>query len=185
MDLATKDLRKFGKKFLFWFGLLTLIMSLVILLVITKSGLSFFSISGNSMHPTLDNGDSIILKQSNTMKQNQIIFFNKPDKWSEYADMKTTMVKRVAAIPGDTLTFDGDSFKVNGILFYQLSKDDYECEAGEQDYEHMLTQDEVFVTGDNANHSLDSRRIFCDGQSSNMFITKKSIVDYGSIVRVF
>lgn len=185
MDLATKDLKKHAKKFAFWFGLLTLVMSFVILFIIVQSKMSFFSIVGNSMEPVLHNGDSVILKQSKTVQRNQIIFFNKPSKWSEYTDRSTTLVKRISGVPGDTITYDGTEFKINNETFYKLSEDNYECEAGEIDYEYTLSQKEVFVTGDNANHSLDSRRIFCDGDSENMYVTKRAIVDYGSIVKIF
>ena len=185
MDLATKDLRHRLKRFLFWFALLTLVMSGIILYTLMHTGISFFSISGNSMEPTLNNGDSVILKQEDTLRHNQIIFFNKPSSWSEYVDRNATLVKRVVAIPGDTLTYDGETFKVNNEIVYKLSDDNYECESGEIGYEHILTNTEVFATGDNANDSLDSRRIFCDGNSKDMYIPKFYVIDYGHIVKQF
>ena len=185
MDLATKDLRRVFKKFIFWFALLTIVMSFVILITITKSGMSFFSISGQSMEPTLMNGDSVILHQEDKLKHNQIVFFKKPTTWSGYTDQTTTLVKRVTAIPGDTLTFDDEAFYVNGTLLYSVKDNNYECEAGPTDYEHTLNANELFATGDNANHSLDSRRIFCDGSPELMFIPKNYVVDYGRIVKQF
>lgn len=206
-DLATKDLRRRLKKFGFWFILLTLTMSAVITYSLVNSGLSFFAISGISMEPTLKNGSSVILKQEKGVRRNQIIFFDKPSVWSDYVDTNTTLVKRIIAIPGDTLSYREGIFYVNDDPFYNTVTDDYDCSAFEKsldsksgstdntnadsndeniyEYSHVLSKSEIFVTGDNAHHSLDSRRVFCDGSPDTSFVPRMSIKDYGRVVKIF
>lgn len=137
------------------------------------------------MEPTLKDRDSVILEQAKEIENGQIIFFDKPISWKYESQDSTVLVKRVAAIPGDTITYDGESFLVNGEVAYSLSEDNYECDAGPVGYEHTVTNKQVFVMGDNARASLDSRRIFCDGEPEKSYITKRAIIDYGHIVTKF
>lgn len=206
-DLATKDFRRRLKKFGFWFILLTLTMSAVITYSLVNSGLSFFAVSGISMEPTLKNGSSVILQQEEDVRRNQIIFFNKPSSWSDYVDTNVTLVKRIVAIPGDTLSYRDGIFYVNDDPFYNTVADNYDCSAFNKtlgnksgdagstnidsndesvyEYSHILSKSEIFVTGDNAHHSLDSRRVFCDGSPETSFVPHMSVKDYGRIIKIF
>lgn len=185
MDLATKDLKSRAKKVGFWFILLTFVMSLVILIVIVQNKISFFAIMGDSMEPTLSDRDSVILQQERNVEKEQIIFFNKPSGWSDYVDRETALVKRISATPNDILTYNGKEFQVNGETIYSTEENNYECEAGDKNYKYQLTSSDLFVTGDNAKSSLDSRRIFCDGNADDMFVKKHNVINYGKIVKIF
>lgn len=184
-DLATKDLTKHLAKIgsIALIGIVILSLSVVATLLIQR--VSIFAIAGDSMEPTFENRDSVILKQSKTVNNGDIVFFNKPGSWDEYVDHDTVLVKRITAVPNDKISFDGKQFKVNDETVYKLSENNYECENGQVGYEHVLTNKEIFVMGDNPNHSLDSRRMFCDGEPDKMYIPKHSIVDYGKVVFKF
>lgn len=185
-DLATKDLQSKIMKIaiIIVIGIVVLSFSVVATLIIQR--ISIFAISGDSMEPTFSNNDSVILKQSDEVFKGEIVFFHKPSAWDEYSiGRDETLVKRIAAIPHDVISFDGEAFKVNDEIIYELSEDNYECEAGEVGYTHRLTTKEIFAIGDNPNHSLDSRRIFCDGNPEDMFIPINSIIDYGKVVFIF
>lgn len=184
-DLATKDLTKRLTKLISYFFIGVIIFAFVIVATLLIQRVSLFSISGNSMEPTLTNKQSVVLKQLDTVDKDQIVFFSKPSAWNEYVDHDAILVKRISAVPGDTLEFDGKAFKVNGEISYELTEDDYECKLGDTDYKHTLLGTELYATGDNANHSLDSRRIFCDGNADDMYIPKRNIVDHGEIVVKF
>lgn len=184
-DLATKDLTKRLTKLGSIFLIAIIILSISVVATLLIQRVSIFAIAGSSMEPTLTDRQTVILKQSKTVEHGEFVFFKKPKSWSDYVDRDTTLVKRITAVPNDTLSFDGKSFKVNGEDVYDLSKNEYECAKGQKGYEHTLSNKEIFVMGDNPNHSLDSRRIFCDGNVNEMFIPKYSIVDYGQIVVKF
>lgn len=98
---------------------------------------------------------------------------------------ETVLIKRIAAAPGDTLSYDGKAFYVNGKVLYSLAKDHYQCNAGPVGYKHKLTKEQVFAMGDNPLKSLDSRRIFCDGHPNEAYIGYRSVIDFGTIERIF
>lgn len=184
-DLATQDFRKRMIKRISIILIMFFIVSFAVLSALINNGISMFAISGNSMEPTFYNRDSVIIQQSKNLQKDDFIFFKKPPAWDDYIDTDTTLVKRIIAVPGDTLAYDGESFYVNDKIVYSLTDDNYSCANGEVGYEHELTNTEIFVMGDNANYSLDSRKIFCDGNADAMFIPKKSVVDYGKVIARF
>lgn len=149
-----------------------------------KEGLSLFAIQGNSMAPTLQAGDSIILRQAPRIGKGQLVFFRKPSTWETSNGEETVMVKRVAAVPGDTLTFDGKEFRVNDEVSYVLPEG-YSCTAAPQYYQVRLNASQIFVLGDNAQASVDSRYEFCRGNLGNIFIGSLSVLDYGHVVAKF
>ena len=109
---------------------------------------------GDSMNPTLVNGDKIIV--SNLFydpKPGDIIVFRK----DEYRD--EPLVKRVIAVEGQTVNIDFE----RGIVYVDGEPIDepYIAEPTTEplDFTGEITVDEgcVFVMGDNRNHSTDSR----------------------------
>lgn len=185
MDLASRDLKKRIIKIVVAVVAGSLILSASIMVGIFSSGISIFAIAGSSMNPTLSDRDTIILKKENSLQHGQIAILEKPKTWLHPSEKETTLVKRVIAIPGDTLTFDGKSFLVNGVSVYDLDTIGYVCKSGIIGYEHTLSDKEVFVMGDNSSASLDSRRIFCDGRAQESFVPYENLRDYGKITMKF
>lgn len=185
MDLATQKLQKKVKKIAKITGITILISAAVVFAIFTGMKLSFFSVSGNSMEPALSNGDSIVIKQDKNVEHGLLFFFTKPASWSDYKDPERILVKRIAAVGGDVLRYDGKAFTVNDKVIYDTEKENYECSAGNSEFEYMLPKNQIFVLGDNAKESLDSRTLFCDGHEDRMFITKKDYVDYGTLYKKF
>lgn len=184
-DLATKDLKKRVGKIGFIVLVAILILSGSVLFALVKNGISVYAVSGDSMEPTFSDKDSLVISQKKDVDYDQVVFFTKPAKWSRYADNDITLVKRMTALPGDVLEYDGKVFTVNGEVVYDVEKENYDCSAGEVGYKHVLTNKEIFVTGDNAAVSLDSRRVFCDGDSEDMFVPRQVIKNYGEVVFQF
>lgn len=185
MDLASKDLKKRAIKIIVALVAGSLILSASILACILSSGIALFAISGSSMDPTLHDRDTIILAKEKLLQRDQIVIFKKPATWIQVDEKESVFVKRVIAVPGDTLKFDGHSFFVNGVSVYNLDTIGYVCKSGATGYEHTLTDREVFVMGDNDRVSLDSRRIFCSGDSTDSFVPYENLLDYGKITIKF
>lgn len=183
-NLAEKDLRKRVIKSVIWVIASGAIASIALFITFMSMGVSFFLVSGDSMNPTLNHSDVVVLKKSKSIKNDQIFVFEKPKSWGYMGKERPVLIKRIAASPGDVLEYNGKAFYVNGEEIYNTEKESYECKLGNNNYSHTLTTEEIFVMGDNAKTSLDSRRIFCDGQEDSIFIKKRDMVDNGYIERI-
>lgn len=187
MDKASKSLTKRLARVGITVAIVAVVLATVLLITLNSLRVSFFSISGNSMEPTLYDRDSIILKQKKKVEADLLVFFTKPYSWT-YTDAfghePNVLVKRIAAVPGDRLTYDGKDFFVNGESVFNLAENRYSCPEGPEAYSHKLTSDEIFVLGDNAHASLDSRRVFCDGEK-DFFVPSSQVLDFGTIAFKF
>lgn len=110
---------------------------------------------GVSMEPTLCNGDEILInrflyKLSRPKKNDVIVFLPGGNQNSYY------YVKRVVAVPGETVQIVDGRLYVNGLPEGEEIYDKME-EAGIAENEILLSEDEYFVLGDNRNVSEDSR----------------------------
>ena len=160
---------------------------IVVAIIVCVLLFSFFvrlvDVVGDSMYPTLENGDKIIV--SNLFYDPQpgdIIVFRK----DEYRDQP--LVKRVIAVAGQTVDIDFD----RGIVYVDGEPIDepYIAEPTTEaiDFTGEITVDEgcVFVMGDNRNHSTDSRdaRIDCVDVRCIMgkvYFTLFPIKNFGSV----
>lgn len=112
------------------------------------------SVIGNSMEPTLDNGQTVFFSRLSYLfrqpKEGDIIvFLPNGNKYTHY------YVKRVVATPGDTVLISNGDILVNG----EMLEDDFDkiLDAGIAENEITLAEDEFFVVGDNINSGEDSR----------------------------
>lgn len=137
------------------------------------------------MSPTFHSGDTLILHQSSAVQKNDIMVFRIPNGWiADNTDANRKVIKRIVAVPGDTLSINNGVFKVNSNQVYAFS-DPTQCASGPKSYSYKLSQKEVFVLGDNAEVSLDSRKMFCSGKLDTMYVPKDNVVAYGSVSAVF
>jgi signal peptidase I len=135
-------------------------LSIVLLaFVITIGILNFFSfylVSGSSMAPTLKNNNYLIVKKGFLSKgkyeRGDIIVFNAAVQNSLQNEKE--LVKRVIAIPGDTVKIENNKVYVNN----EIIKEDYLKEDSTKgSLEITVDGDSYFVLGDNRMISLDSR----------------------------
>lgn len=166
-------------------GILVFILaaSAGLLIFSSRMGISLFYIRGDSMYPTFTNGTSVILRQAKSLEPGQIAFLETPNDWPNPFSEKGLLVKRVVAIPGETMIFQDRTFTINGRE-YPLP-DDYSCTNAPESYSHTLKNDEIMVFGDNSSHSIDSRYMFCNGSIFDAFVKKKQLVDYGKVIKQF
>ena len=115
------------------------------------------SVQGESMIPTFENEDKILLSKISRIENFDLIVFIAPDGHK--------LIKRIIGLPGDRLEMKKDLLYINGEPFeepYLTSN----REAAERQGYRQLTEDfteftvpseTYFVLGDNRLHSVDSR----------------------------
>lgn len=134
------------------------IQCIIVALIVCVVAFVFFvrivDVNGSSMHPTLENGDKMIVTDVfYTPEQGDIVVFRK----EEYADY--ALVKRVIATEGQTVEIDFDRH----IVYVDGNRLDEpyiaEPTANKIDFTGIQVVPEgcVFVMGDNRNDSTDSR----------------------------
>lgn len=112
------------------------------------------SVIGVSMEPSLYNGQTIFVDRFSYVltspgRGDVIVFLPNGNENAHY------YVKRVVAVPGDTVQIMDGRLYVNGIL--QEDAFDKMADAGIAENTVFLQRDEYFVLGDNRNSSEDSR----------------------------
>lgn len=179
MDKAGRNAVKRLMSFFMTLMIVSLIFSVSILIFLTRSGVSIIAVKGDSMSPTFNDSDTIVLIQAEEAEKGQIVILKKPKEWSEY-EINENLVKRIIGVPGDTFSFDGEKIRVNDDIIINVKKDNYYCINGSIE-EKVLKEGEFLVAGDNHSNSLDSIRIFCDGYVDKMTVKSKDIENYGEI----
>lgn len=112
-----------------------------------------FKVYGSSMLPTIEEGEYIMVSRAayffGEPKRGDIIVFDSPQ------DPRSDLIKRIIALPGDTVEVRDDKVIVNGATLtepYTLEPPHYLMLPEEIPAGHY------FVLGDNRNNSSDSHR---------------------------
>lgn len=114
------------------------------------------SVIGVSMEPELYSGQTIFVNRlsyriMSPKKDDVIVFLPNGNQNSHY------YIKRVVAIPGDTIQIINGILHVNGEPEENMDAYDKMADAGIAENEITLQSGEYFVLGDNRNNSEDSR----------------------------
>lgn len=109
-------------------------------------------VEGPSMRPTLVNSERLVVNKFiyrfKAPEKGEILVFRYP------SDPSRDFIKRVIAVPGDTIEIKDGRVFVNG----QLQNESYILEKTRGSYPvATVPAGHVFVTGDNHNNSEDSR----------------------------
>lgn len=126
-----------------------LIVVAAIAVLISSLLLPVIQVSGNSMEPTLYDGDILVLVKTAQYQRGNLVCISWQNK---------RLLKRVIGLPGDKVSMDGDgNVYVNEVLLeepYLMTKS-----LGDVDIEFpcYVPDDRLFVLGDQREVSVDSR----------------------------
>ena len=133
-----------------WVGLTIPVLILAILLPLFIHTMSFTIVLGDSMVPTLQNGDFYVATSLHDIHAGDIVIVD-----SAFLDQ--IIIKRVVAMPGDTVAITDNTVYRNGI---PLQEAYIEEQMHTENMPSFTLQEEMFfLMGDNRNNSLDSRMI--------------------------
>ena len=137
-----------------WETVETVVIALALALLIRAFVVESFVVQGESMEPTLQNGEHLLVNKAiydfETPKPGQIIVFHPP------LPTKRDFIKRVIALGGQRFAMVNGIVYINGVAqpenFLPLSY------RGVANFPPTLVpQGDVWVLGDNRNNSEDSR----------------------------
>lgn len=137
------------------------ILALLIMRFIVENA----AVEGNSMRPTVSNGDKILIEKLSYYFDKPIVGDLVVFKYS--ADTRKRIIKRVIALEGARVSIRNNKLFINS----KHISEDYLLEYSMEDFnEIVVPKDTVFVLGDNRNYSIDSRN------DDIGFVRKKLIV---------
>jgi signal peptidase I len=142
----------------------TIAISLSIFLVVYLFLMQPHQVNGQSMVPNFQNGEHVMTdKISYKMRdplRGEIVVFHAPPAAGCAEGTGCDFIKRVVAVPGDTVSVKDNAIWVNNEkLVESYIPADFEILAGKAtlNQEIYLGPQEYFVSGDNRPHSSDSR----------------------------
>lgn len=142
----------------------TLVIALSIFLVVYLFFLQPHQVNGQSMVPNFQNGEYLLTDKVSYRIGNpvrgQVVVFHAPPAANCPEGTGCDFIKRVIAVPGETVALVDGHYVVNGQdLPEPYIPEDFSTEPGEftQGVVVELGPDEYFVSGDNRPYSSDSR----------------------------
>lgn len=125
----------------------------LIVFALFQATVGSFKVYGSSMLPTIEEGDHIMVSKAS-------YFFGEPQRGDIIVlrspkNPNSDLIKRVIALPGDTVEIKDDTVFVNGAALvepYTLEPPHYLMLPEE------ISSGQYFVLGDNRNNSSDSHR---------------------------
>lgn len=151
----------------------------MVLMFLVSSHIAILNIKGNSMYPTYQDGNILIMKVEKNVDKNNIIIFDSPKSWDSE---ERKFIKRAIATEGDSLEIINSSLKVNGVSFKET--EDIVCENPAILDELILKENEVFVMGDNVGYSNDSFAQLCNGNKDFLIKDNKDIISGSELMLI-
>lgn len=173
--------KSMGREILEW--IVTILAAFVIAMLIKSFIFTIALVDGESMMPTLNNGDRLVVWRLGYQPQRgDIIVLQQAGK--------KPYIKRIIAVEGDTVDIDFNlhTVKVNGEILDENYILEPIARSGDMIFPLTVDKDCVFVLGDNRNNSTDSR-FSSVGQVMDEDIMGKATIrlfpftDFGSVYK--
>ncbi|OXN00323.1 signal peptidase I [Bifidobacterium vansinderenii] len=136
---------------------------LVIVLFLRLFIIGVYEIPSASMDTTLQVGDRVVASKLTpkffSIKRGDIVIFKDPNNWLGETTSSDLLIKRVIGLPGDTVacagagqpvTVNGHAIDDSEFIRAGVNPSDYEFNV-------TVTENHLFVMGDNRSNSADSR----------------------------
>lgn len=141
------------------------VVALSIFLVVYLFFMQPHQVNGQSMEPTMMSGEYVLTDkvsyQTGMPRRGDVVVFHAPEAAGCAAGTGCDFIKRVMALPGDTIMIKDESIYVNGEQVQEpYLPPDFTTPAGaftRGEREILLGEDEYFMVGDNRSYSSDSR----------------------------
>ena len=173
--------KSMGREILEW--IVTILAAFAIAMLIKSFVFTIALVDGESMMPTLNNGDRLVVwRLGYEPQRGDIIVLQQAGK--------KPYIKRIIAVEGDTVDIDFNlhTVKVNGEILDENYVLEPIARSGDMIFPLTVDKDCVFVLGDNRNNSTDSR-FSSVGQVMDEDIMGKATIrlfpftDFGSVYK--
>lgn len=139
-------------------------VSLCLALFLRLFVLSFARIKGSSMLSTLRNREFVLVwrlgYRLHASRRQDVVICHYPGRRMKHCKWwPQSFVKRVIALPGDTIEFAEGAVRINGETLDEPYLDPARCRFLRERPAFTLGEDEYFVMGDNRDRSNDSRTV--------------------------
>ena len=130
----------------------SIVIAVVLAMIIRTFVVELYLVDGPSMRPTLQHAQRLVVNKFiyhfRDPEKGEVLIFRYPK------DPSRDFIKRVIAVPGDTIEIKDGNVFVNG----ELQNEDYILSKCRGDYpKSTIPEGHIFVMGDNRNNSEDSR----------------------------
>lgn len=130
---------------------LIIIIVAIVVFVVSRTAIQSFVVIGSSMEPSFEEGQRLLINKAiyhfREPQRGEVIVFHPP------TSQQTDYIKRIIALPGDTVEIKEGAVYVNGSELYEPYIED---PPGYTFDEKEIPANNYFVLGDNRNNSNDS-----------------------------
>ena len=152
-------MKKEGKVYILEWAI-DIAVAAIIVYIITRFAFQNMYVVGNSMDPTLKNGEAVLVNKLTYLlinpSRHDIIAF----KHINGTEEEMSFVKRIIGIPGDKIDIINHIIYVNDEIL-EIPTEEYmkdnSMKKGNMSYPIVVPEDSYFVLGDNKKNSIDSR----------------------------